>query len=187
MKLIASEIPGCFVIDLQAFHDARGSFVKTFRATSFRELGLESTFTESFYSTSNEGVLRGMHFQLPPVDGAKLVYVLQGAILDVATDLRRGSPAYGKSVSFELEASTATAVYIPRGVAHGFLTTKGPATVVYSVSSEYVPQLDAGVHWDSLGFDWPISAPLLSARDTGFPALRDFDSPFRYSPTEVDA
>lgn len=187
MKLQSTSIPGCFAITFNAFQDSRGSFVKTFRATSFRELGLESAFTEGFYSTSAEGVLRGMHFQLPPADGAKLIYVLWGEVLDVAVDLRVGSPTFGKYTTFELSAEKPTAAYIPRGVAHGFLATRGPATLVYNVSSEYDAQLDAGIRWDSFGLDWPVRNPQTSARDTGFPALSDFESPFHFAPMEVRA
>ena len=187
MKLRPTPIPGCFAIHFNAFEDSRGSFVKTFRATSFRELGLEAAFTESFYSTSAEGVLRGMHFQLPPADGAKLIYVLWGEVLDVAVDLRVGSPTFGKYTTFELSAETPHAAYIPRGVAHGFLATKGPATLVYNVSSEYDAKLDAGIRWDSFGLDWPVLKPHTSARDANFPALRDFESPFRFAPLEVPA
>jgi dTDP-4-dehydrorhamnose 3,5-epimerase len=128
-----------------------------------------------------------MHFQLPPSDGAKLVYCLQGAVLDVALDLRVGSPVYGESVEFSLSQERPTAVYIPRGVAHGFLAIEGPATLVYSISSEYDAALDTGVLWDSFGLNWPEGAPLLSERDRGFVSLAEFKSPFRFAPTEVRA
>lgn len=187
MKLHATAIPGCFGLEFNSFQDARGSFVKIFRATSFRELGLESAFTESFYSTSAEGVLRGMHFQLPPADGAKLVYALWGEVLDVALDLRVGSPTFGTAIAMTLCPDRPMAAYIPRGVAHGFLATRGPATLVYSVSSEYDPALDSGIRWDSFGFDWPVITPQLSRRDQGFVDLHDFQSPFVYAPTEVPA
>lgn len=186
MKLHPSTIPGCFELEYVQHTDARGSFIKTFRATAFRELGLESALTESFLSTSAEGVLRGMHFQLPPADGAKLVYCTQGEVFDVALDLRVGSPAFGKTHTFVLSNSS-SAAYIPRGVAHGFMVTKGPATLVYSVSSEYDPQLDSGILWNSFGLDWPLTPSLLSARDQSFVAFADFDSPFRFQPTEVRA
>jgi len=98
-----------------------------------------------------------------------------------------GSPAYGKSVQFHLSEDRPTAVYIPRGVAHGFLATKGPATLVYNTSSEYAAALDAGVLWNSFSMNWPEAAPLLSERDQGFPSLAEFNSPFRFAPTEVHA
>jgi dTDP-4-dehydrorhamnose 3,5-epimerase len=185
MKLVATKIPDCFEIEFVAHRDARGSFVKSFQASAFRELGLEAAFTESFYSTSAAGVLRGMHFQLPPTDGAKLVYCLQGAVFDVALDLRIDSPVYGQSVSFNLSQERATAVYIPRGVAHGFFVSDGPATLGHNISSEYDAALDAGVLWNSFGMCWPEDTPLLSERDRRFRTLAEFDSPFRFAPTEV--
>jgi len=187
MRLLPCAIPGCFEIENSPRMDARGSFVKTFRATTFLELGLEASFTESFYSVSMQGVLRGMHFQLPPADGAKLVSCLQGEVLDVALDLRVGSPAYGKAASFRLTAGRASSVYIPRGVAHGFYTAQGPAILVYSVSSEYDPALDSGIRWDSFSMQWPAGNPLLSDRDGNFVGLSEFHSPFQFNPTEVGA
>jgi dTDP-4-dehydrorhamnose 3,5-epimerase len=187
MKLHTTSIPGCFEVEAVQRLDTRGSFVKTFRATSFRELGLEAAFTESFYSTSQQNVIRGMHFQMPPADGAKLIYCLQGEVLDVALDLRVGSPAFGNFATFQLSPERANLAYIPRGVAHGFLTTAGPATLVYNVSSEYDPQLDAGILWNSFAMDWPIAAPQLSDRDRNLPVLEAFQSPFLFAPTEVSA
>ncbi len=161
--------------------------MKTFQSTAFRELGLEASFAESFYSSSGTDVLRGMHFQMPPADGAKLVYCLQGTVLDVALDLRLGSPAFGKHVVFQLSAEEVSAAYIPRGVAHGFFTREAPATLIYHVSTEYDAELDAGVLWNSFGMDWPCSSPVISVRDRSFPKLLSFVSPFRFAPTEIDA
>lgn len=180
MKLHSTAIPGCFGVEFAPFLDTRGSFVKTFRASTFRGLGLESNFTESFFSTSRAGVLRGMHFQLPPADGAKFIYALTGEVLDVALDLRIGSPAYGQTAVFRLTDDRAMGAYLPRGVTHGFLVTRGPATLVYNLTSEHAPELDTGVLWDSFGFPWPSDAPLLSARDRALPPLAAFTSPFRF-------
>lgn len=187
MKLHPTIISGCYGVGLSPRLDKRGSFVKTFQASAFRELGLETGFLESFYSVSEPNVLRGMHFQLPPSDGAKLVYCLQGAVLDVALDLRVGSPSFARHTAFELCAETASAAYIPSGVAHGFYTRKGPAVLIYQVSSEYDPALDTGVLWSSLKMDWPSVTPICSARDSNFASLRDFVSPFRFGPAEVVA
>lgn len=189
MKLLDTIIPGCYEIEFIPRLDARGSFVKTFHATAFRELGLESGFSEGFYSVSNRNVLRGMHFQLPPADGAKLVYCLQGAVLDVALDLRTGSPAYGKFATFPLsvaDTAAASAAYIPRGVAHGFYSLTGPSVVVYLVSSEYDPNFDTGVLWNSFGFDWPDATPAISERDANLVRFNDFVSPFRFASTEMN-
>jgi dTDP-4-dehydrorhamnose 3,5-epimerase len=186
MKLHETIIPGCFEIEYISREDARGSFVKTFHSTAFREMGLEADFLESFFSYSHRNVLRGMHFQLPPADGAKLVYCMQGHVLDVALDLRVGSPAYGEYASFELSAKKAAAAYIPRGVAHGFCTLEADSAVVYHVTSEYDSKLDSGVLWDSFGFPWPGKAPVISERDSRFASFRDFKGPFRFERKEID-
>ena len=187
MKLSPSKIHGCYQIELAARLDARGSFVKTFQSTAFRELGLEAYFSESFYSVSQQNVLRGMHFQLPPSDGAKLMYCLQGEVLDVGVDLRVGSPSYGVCSAFELSASVPSAAYMPRGVAHGFYVRKGPALLMYHVSSEYDPHCDSGVLWSSIGFDWPVADPICSARDAAVVPFESFANPFRFARVEVDA
>jgi len=186
MKLHDTIIPGCFEVEYVSRDDARGSFVKTFHSTAFYELGLEADFLESYFSLSHRNVLRGMHFQLPPADGAKLVYCMQGTVLDVALDLRVGSPAYGECVSFELSAKKASAAYIPRGVAHGFYTLEGVSAVVYHVTSEYDPKLDTGVLWNSFGFSWPGDAPMTSERDSRLVPFLDFRSPFRFERKEFD-
>ncbi|HEY4359040.1 MAG TPA: dTDP-4-dehydrorhamnose 3,5-epimerase family protein [Acidobacteriaceae bacterium] len=187
MMLHSTAIPGCFGVEFTPSRDARGSFVKTFRASAFRDLGLESHFTESFFSTSREGVLHGMHFQLPPADGARFLYALAGEILDVALDLRVGSPAYGQTATFRLTDDRPLAAYLPRGVAHGFLVTRGPATLVHNLSSEYSPELDSGVLWDSFDFAWPTDVPMLSTRDRALPSFTGFASPFRFDDNEMTA
>ena len=187
MKLHKTAIPGCYEIECVPHLDVRGSFVKTFRASVFQNLSLESNFLETFHSTSSEKVLRGMHFQCPPFDGAKLVYCLQGDVLDVALDLRKGSPGFGRSVSFRLSHNRASAAYIPRGVAHGFFVSNGPATLVYNVSAEYESSADTGILWNSFGFEWPCTSPILSPRDHSFSKFSDFDSPFIYSSDEFNS
>ena len=145
--------------------------MKTIQSSVLEKRGLESVFKESFYTRSAANVLRGMHFQISPSDGAKLVYCLEGAILDVALDIRSESPAFGSVYTFDLSADEPAGVYIPRGVAHGFYVRRAPALTMYHVTSEYDPQCDTGVRWDSFGFEWPVSDPLLSPRDA---ALRSF-------------
>lgn len=154
--------------------------MKTFHADFFAEQGLATEFREQYYSVSKAGVLRGLHFQTPPADHAKLVFCTAGAVLDVALDLRLGSPAFGRHLALALSAENATQAYIPPGCAHGFCVTQAPATLVYATTTEYVPAFDAGVLWNSAGIDWPIETPTLSERDAGFPSLADFASPFRF-------
>lgn len=177
---VSSPLPGCIEIRPRVVDDARGRFVKVFHDGAFRELGWETGFVEEYYSVSRRNVLRGMHFQRPPVDHAKLVYCVEGAVLDVALDLRRGSPAYGNSVAFDLSADRANMVYLPRGLAHGFLVVSERATLVYMVTSTHSPAHDDGVLWNSFGAPWPVADPILSERDRGFPPLSAFASPFAY-------
>jgi len=158
--------------------DERGWFLKLFHAPSFQAAGLTTKFEEQYCSSSRRGVLRGMHFQTPPHDHAKLVYCLEGLVLDVALDLRRGSATYGRSFAVELDGVRGDGVYLPRGFAHGFLTLSETALLSYHVETAYAPEHDAGVRWDSFGFNWPEPGPLLSPRDRTFPAMPAFDTPF---------
>jgi len=173
-------LPGCLLLQPRVLEDARGRFVKTFHEGAFRALGLETGFVEQYYSHSHRGVVRGMHFQKPPAQHAKLVYCVHGQVFDVVLDLRRGSPTYGQARSFTLSASQGNALYIPAGMAHGFCATSELATLVYNVTSVYAPEHDEGVRWDSIGVQWPAANPLVSPRDAAFAALADFDSPFRH-------
>ncbi|HEX7569500.1 MAG TPA: dTDP-4-dehydrorhamnose 3,5-epimerase [Verrucomicrobiae bacterium] len=178
MQLVPTELPGLQIILPRIFQDARGSFVKTFQADQFRELGLNFEPREEFFSTSAKGVLRGMHFQLPPAATAKLVYCIAGNVLDVVLDLRKNSPTFGRSYAHELNAANREMFFIPIGFAHGFLALADNATMVYQTSTVHSPAHDTGVHWDSFGFDWPVKNPILSERDKKFSTLLDFQSPF---------
>ncbi|WP_323140462.1 dTDP-4-dehydrorhamnose 3,5-epimerase [Massilia phyllosphaerae] len=175
-----SAIPGCHEVLPRIMHDARGSFVKVFHADAFRELGLETAFTEEYYSHSHKGVIRGMHFQTPPADHVKMVYCVQGEVFDVVLDLRVGSPTYGQATTFTLSAEAGNYLYIPKGLAHGFCAVSDTATLVYKVSTVYAPENDAGVLWSSVGVDWPVDAPILSDRDARFSPFSEFESPFTY-------
>jgi len=178
MHTEALALPGCLLVHLDRFEDARGSFVKTYQRAAFEAAGMEPLEGESFYTVSRQGVLRGMHFQTPPAQHAKLVHCQAGRVLDVFVDLRRSSPHYGQHQAIELSGDTGLALYLPAGIAHGFLTLSEQACMSYQVSSPHSPAHDAGIRWDSFGFDWPIAQPLLSDRDQRHPALADFDSPF---------
>lgn len=178
--LIATSIPGCFEIRPRIVEDKRGRFVKVFHLEAFRALGLESAFLEDYYSTSCEGVLRGMHFQRPPADHAKMVYCIDGAAMDVVLDLRRGSPAYGRPISIELSRERANLLYLPRGCAHGFYVRSKRATLNYKVTSVYSQEHDDGILWNSIDFHWPSPAPIVSERDALLRPLNKFDTPFSY-------
>lgn len=160
-----------FEIENKQFHDHRGMFVKTFHYGEFRKNGLEAVFKESFYSISKKNVIRGMHFQLPPHDHAKLVYVVAGEILDVVVDIREESATYGKWFSTKLSESSAKSLYIGKGFAHGFLTLSDSAIVSYMTTTIHSPAHDTGIRWDSFGFDWVVVDPVVSERDSGLPKL----------------
>jgi dTDP-4-dehydrorhamnose 3,5-epimerase len=180
LKRVETRIPGCYELQARKLSDDRGDFVKTYHRDWFESLGLSNDWAEQYYSSSKPGVVRGLHFQLPPYDHAKLVYCIAGRVLDVALDLRCGSPTYGDHIRIELSAEQANMLYLPSGLAHGFSTFDEPATLVYNVTSVYHPESDTGICWDSAGIQWPHSSPQLSARDKSFAALEVFDSPFHF-------
>ncbi len=169
---------GAKLITMPASRDARGSFVKTYHQTMFAQAGVHFTLRESYYSFSHKDVIRGMHFQLPPHQHSKVVFCPVGAIMDVIVDLRRASATYGHHYAAELSAANNKACFIPEGFAHGFRALTDNAMTCYLVSSEYNAAHDTGIRYDSIGYDWQVAAPILSARDLSFGALKDFVSPF---------
>lgn len=171
-------LPGCLLLRCRRIADARGSFVKTFHAGLFEQLGLRFTLKEAFSSHSQRGVLRGMHFQRPPHDHHKIVACRSGRVRDVVLDLRAG-PGYGRCAAVDLAGDADQLLFVPSGLAHGFLVLSDEAVMDYQTSSEHAPSHDAGIHWDSFGFDWGLASPVLSQRDTEHLALADFNTPFR--------
>ncbi len=169
---------GAKLITLPASQDTRGTFVKTFHETLLGKAGITFTLCESYFSFSRKDVIRGMHFQLPPHQHSKIVFCPVGAILDVVVDLRRNSPSYGQYFAHELSGDNNKACYIPEGFAHGFKALTDDALTYYLVSSEYNKDYDAGLRYDSIGFDWGVTSPILSDRDMSFGRLGDFKSPF---------
>lgn len=165
-------LAGAYLITLPSSADDRGKFVKTFHDTTLKENGINFTLRESYFSISNKDVIRGMHFQLPPHQHAKVVFCPQGAILDVIVDLRKDSATYGQYFAHELSAANNKAYYIPEGFAHGFKSLTDDAITYYLVSSEYNQQSDTGISYDSIGFDWGVVNPILSARDQSFTTLQ---------------
>jgi dTDP-4-dehydrorhamnose 3,5-epimerase/CDP-3, 6-dideoxy-D-glycero-D-glycero-4-hexulose-5-epimerase len=183
MQFLEELLPGTWRVALKRFEDARGGFVKTYARSTF-DAALAATGTgdgfdirEEFYSVSHKDVVRGMHFQLPPHDHAKLVYCAVGAVHDVLLDLRHGV-SYGRHVAVTLNAAEPQLLVIPKGIAHGFLSLTDASLMIYKTSSEHAPSHDAGIRYDSFGHEWGCACPLLSARDQGHPALADFESPF---------
>lgn len=180
-ELFQTPIAGCYEIQPKVLSDERGCFVKTFHRTEFARHDLQTDFDEEYYSVSHAGVIRGLHFQLPPMDHVKVVYCVSGSVFDAVVDLRIGSPTYGQSFSTQLSAAKGNGLYIPQGFAHGFAVTSETAILMYKVSTVYSPEHDSGILWNSANISWPISDPILSTRDQSFTPLCDFDSPFHYS------
>ena len=174
MKIVQTPLPGCVVIEPAVFGDARGVFFETWNAERFGEHGLPTRFVQSNVSTSVKGVLRGLHYQWPRPQG-KLVSVLEGEVYDVAVDIRRGSPTFGRWVAVVLSAENKRQFWIPEGFAHGFAVLSEHAVFNYLCTDVYVKEADAGVRWNDadIAVDWPISAPTLSAKDENAPFLRD--------------
>lgn len=185
MKITEIRIPGCYEITPLVLRDERGAFVKTFHHKVFSGHGLTTDWREEYYSTSHHGVLRGLHFQLPPHDHDKMVYCLTGRVLDAVVDLRKGSPTYGRYALLELDAENANMLYIPRGLAHGFYVLSDSATMLYKVSSVHAPEHEAGILWSSVGIPWATGSPCLSQRDTLLPTFERFSSPFQYAGDKV--
>jgi dTDP-4-dehydrorhamnose 3,5-epimerase/CDP-3, 6-dideoxy-D-glycero-D-glycero-4-hexulose-5-epimerase len=169
---------GLHIIEGNVFKDARGLFLKTFNQSIFENLGLEIHYKERYYSKSHKNVIRGMHFQIPPCDCIKIVNVLHGSILDIVIDIRKKSPTYKKYFVIELNDENGRFLYIPKGFAHGFKALTNHTIVEYNQTTEYSKESDSGIRWDSFGFDWQLSNPIISARDSNFPLLDDFSSPF---------
>jgi dTDP-4-dehydrorhamnose 3,5-epimerase len=176
-NIISYLLPGVRVIENFLNTDKRGHFVKTFHASKFRDLGFTDLIRESYYSESNKDVIRGMHFQKPPFDHEKLIYVTKGKILDVILDLRTNLNTYGQYITVEL-GEFGSSIYIPKGLAHGFLVLSDTATVIYNVTTEYNKNADTGIRWDSFGFEWPVKKPIISDRDLEFDEFEKFRSPF---------
>jgi dTDP-4-dehydrorhamnose 3,5-epimerase len=169
---------GLTLLQPRVFEDSRGFFVKTFHAEIFYQLGIPFEPREEYYSISSAGVLRGMHFQSPPAAHAKLVYCLGGRVLDVVLDMRRDMPTFGHAFSCMLDNVRREVLFIPKGFAHGFLALEDNSLMVYKTETIHAPASDAGIAWNSFGFEWPTNSPVLSERDSRFPAWQGFSSPF---------
>lgn len=177
MNFESKLLPGVWHIKLRRLQDARGSFVKTFARSIYREYGIDPEWQEEFYSVSGKDVVRGMHFQTPPADHAKLVYCAHGAVLDVMLDLRKG-PEYGRIAHLQLDSTEPSVLFMPPGIAHGFRSLTDGSLMVYKTSTEHNPAHDAGIRWNSFGFDWGVERPIVSDRDALHPVFADYDSSF---------
>jgi len=171
MKFHPTSLKDARLIKLFRQEDDRGVFFKPFHYTTLEKEGIHFEAKESICSVSKKDVVRGMHFQKEPYAQAKVVYCPHGAILDVILDIRPESETYGKFEAFELSSENGHALYIPEGFAHGFLALTNDAITSYIMNREYQPESDAGILWDSFGFEWPVETPIISVRDLAFGGL----------------
>lgn len=176
MKLLETDLQGVFIIENFFMSDERGSFTKTFNVDFFEKNNLCTQFKESYFSISQKNVIRGMHFQIPPYDHEKLVYVPKGEVLDVVLDLRKSSKSFGKSISVHLSESNHRAIYIPKGLAHGFKSLSDETITVYNVSTVHNKDADCGVNYNSFGFNWGDDNFILSERDSNLMSFNEFIS-----------
>lgn len=179
MEVIKTAIEGVFIIEPRLFKDDRGYFFESFSQRKFNEKVRKVNFVQDNESKSSYGVLRGLHFQKPPYAQSKLVRVIKGAVLDVAVDIRKGSPTFGKYVSVELTEDNHRQFFIPRGFAHGFSVLSDEVIFQYKCDNFYAFQYEGGIAWDDpdLGIDWriPVNRVLLSGKDRLYPVLKDVD------------
>lgn len=184
MEVIKTDIEGVVIIQPRIFKDERGYFFESYNKREFDEKVGVVNFVQDNESKSSRGVMRGLHFQIPPHTQAKLVRCVKGRVLDVAVDIRKGSPTYGQHVAVELTEDNHLQFFIPRGFAHGFAVLSDEAVFQYKCDNLYAPQADGGISIEdpSLGIDWKISIEdaILSEKDKKHPLLKDFDSPFEY-------
>ena len=182
MNIIKTALEGVVIIEPRVFEDPRGYFFESFSERDFNTQVREVRFVQDNESMSSYGVMRGLHFQRPPFTQSKLVRCVKGAVLDVAVDIRKGSPTYGQHVAVELTEDNHRQFFVPRGFAHGFAVLSDTAIFQYKCDNFYAPQADGGISIldDSLGIDWriPTDKAILSEKDTKHPLLKDFDSPF---------
>lgn len=176
MKFIPTEMPGVILVEPQVFRDARGFFLETYQQRKFAEGGIDVRFVQDNHSRSSRGTLRGLHLQRTRMQG-KLIRAVQGEIYDVAVDVRRNSPSYKKWLGVTLSAENFLQLYIPPGFAHGFCVTSETAEIEYKCTDYYAPDDELTVLWDdpSFGIDWPVSDPLLSAKDRAGRTLDDIE------------
>lgn len=182
MDVIKTDIEGVVILQPRVFQDARGYFFESFSQREFDEKVKPVTFVQDNESMSSRGVMRGLHFQRPPYAQAKLVKCVEGRVIDVAVDLRKGSATYGRHVAVELTADNHLQLFIPHGFAHGFVVLSDRAVFQYKCDNYYHPEADGGISIldDTLGIDWNIdmSEAILSDKDKRHPLLKDFETPF---------
>ena len=174
MKISETELPGVLLLEPKRFGDDRGFFMELFHEKRYAEAGIPGPFVQDNFSRSAKGILRGLHFQQPHAQG-KLVQVFAGTVYDVAVDIRRGSPTFGRWVGMELSADNRRQLWVPAGFAHGFCVLSESADFHYKCTDFYSPASEHGIAWNDpdLGIPWPVKSPLLSPKDSAAPRLKD--------------
>lgn len=184
MKFIKTEIPDVFIIEPAVFEDNRGYFLESYNKDKFEEVVGKVTFVQDNQSKSSRGVLRGLHFQKPPHAQAKLVRCIQGKVIDVAVDIRKASPTYGKHVAIELSGENKRQLFIPRGFAHGFSVLSEIAVFTYKVDNIYAPESDSGIRYDDqeLNINWGLNEDdiKISFKDKKLESFKNLNSPFKF-------
>ena len=177
MKVTPTKIPEVLIIEPAVFKDERGLFMELFNASRYQDIGIAASFVQDNYSISCKNTLRGLHYQLEKPQG-KLVQVIEGAVFDVAVDIRKGSPSYGEWVAEVLSDENNKQLYVPPGFAHGFCVLSDTARLIYKCTDIYNPKDEYGVLWSDSGLniDWPVTQPVLSEKDEKFSALSDIDT-----------
>ena len=180
MNITKTDIEGLIIIEPQIFKDSRGCFFESWNAKKFKQLGISEDFVQDNQSVSSKGVLRGLHFQNPPYAQAKLVRVIEGSVLDVAVDLRKNSPTYGKHVSVILSEQNNKSFFIPKGFAHGFLSLEDNTVFNYKCSDYYNKESEGSLLWndEDLKIDWQIDNPLISEKDLQADFFKNFKTKF---------
>jgi dTDP-4-dehydrorhamnose 3,5-epimerase len=184
MEFIKTAIPDVYIIEPSVFGDHRGYFLESFNLEEFEEKVYPIKFVQDNESKSSRGVIRGLHFQKPPFNQAKLVRCIEGSVMDVAVDIRKGSPTYGKHVAIELSGENKRQLFVPRGFAHGFSVLSETAVFAYKVDNVYAPEYDAGIRYDDqeLNIDWRLTKneTQLSEKDKLLSFFKDFKTPFEF-------
>lgn len=182
-RKLETTIPGLIIIEPDVFGDHRGYFKETYNAPAFKALGLDMVFIQDNLSYSRRGILRGLHFQAPPFDQGKLVSVLEGHVIDVAVDIRKGSPTYGQHVAVELTGENHRMFYVPPGFAHGFAVLSETCYFAYKCTNIYDRPSEGGLMWNdpALSIQWPVQDPVISDKDKDYIPFEQFQSPFTYT------
>lgn len=183
MKFIQTPLKDAYIIEPVVHKDHRGFFMESFKVNAFKDHGIDINFIQDNHAKSEaEGVLRGLHYQIPPYVQAKLIRVVRGAVYDVIVDLRKGSPTFGKTYGLELSEENFKMLLVPSGFAHGYCTIRPQTEFIYKVDAPYAPKHEGGIIWNdpNLAIDWPHKSPILSDKDKKLPLFTNIEFPFVY-------